>query len=66
MLAKREGVTLPSATAKRNSTGVHLVKSRETLSQIARDHNTTVAELVRVNKIKKADHLIVGKRLLIP
>ena len=66
MLAKREGVTLPAATAKGNSSGVHLVKSRETLSQIARDHNTTVAELVRVNKIKKADHLIVGKRLLIP
>ena len=66
MLAKREGVTLSTPTAKRDSGGVHIVKKRETLSQIARHYNTTVAELVRVNKLKKADHLIVGKRLLIP
>jgi N-acetylmuramoyl-L-alanine amidase len=66
MLAKREGVTLPTSTAKGDSDRVHIVKKRETLSQIARDHNTTVAELVRVNKLKKADYLIAGKRLLIP
>ena len=66
MLAKREGVTLSTPIVKRDSGGVHIVKKRETLSQIARHYNTTVAELVRVNKLKKADHLIVGKRLLIP
>ena len=66
MLAKREGVTLSTDIAKGDSGGVHIVKKRETLSQIARYYNTTVAELVRVNKLKKADHLIVGKRLLIP
>ena len=66
ILAKREGVTLPTATAKGDSGRVHLVKPRETLSQIARDYNTTVPELVRVNKLKKADYLIVGKKLLIP
>jgi len=66
LLAKREGITLPTATAKGDSGKVHIVKPRETLSQIARDYNTTLAELIRVNKISKVDHLIVGKRLLIP
>jgi N-acetylmuramoyl-L-alanine amidase len=66
LLAKREGITPPTATAKGNSGKVHIVKPRETLSQIARDYNTTLAELKRLNKISKADHLIVGKRLLIP
>ena len=66
LLAKREGITPPTATAKGNSGKVHIVKPRETLSQIARDYNTSLAELKRLNKIRKADFLIVGKRLLIP
>jgi N-acetylmuramoyl-L-alanine amidase len=66
LLAKREGITLPTATAKSNAGKVHIVKPRETLSQIAREYNTTLAELKRLNKIRRVDHLIVGKRLLIP
>ena len=66
MLAKRDGITLPAMLAKRGGSGVHLVKPRDTLWQIAREYNTTVAELVKLNKLKKADHLIAGKRLLLP
>jgi N-acetylmuramoyl-L-alanine amidase len=67
LLAKRDGIIIPAVTtSKGKGAASHLVKPRETLWQIAREYNTTVAELVKVNKLKKADHLIVGKRLLIP
>jgi N-acetylmuramoyl-L-alanine amidase len=66
LLAKRDGIIIPAVTSKGKRAASHLVKPRETLWQIAREYNTTVAELVKVNKLKKADHLIVGKRLLIP
>ena len=65
LMAKRDGIALPAAPSKEKGT-VHLVKPRETLWQIARDYNTTVTELLEVNKLKKADHLVAGKRLLIP
>jgi N-acetylmuramoyl-L-alanine amidase len=67
LLAKRDGISIPAVTTSRGKRAAsHLVKPKETLWQIAREYNTTVAELVKVNKLKKADHLIVGKRLLIP
>jgi len=67
LLAKRDGIIIPAVTTSKGKRAAsHLVKPRETLWQIAREYNTTVAELVKVNKLKKADHLIVGKRLLIP
>ena len=67
LLAKRDGISIPAVTTSRGERAEsHLVKPRETLWQIAREYNTTVAELVKVNNLKKADHLIVGKRLFIP
>jgi len=67
LLAKRDGIIIPAVTTSKGKRAAsHLVKPRETLWQIAREYNTTVAELVKVNKLKKADHLIIGKRLLIP
>lgn len=65
MLAKRDGVVIASSHAKRGEE-VHLVKPKETLWQIARDYNTTVDELIRLNKLKRADKINVGKKLLIP
>ena len=66
MLAKRDGVTISDRTFQRDKGGVHQVKPNETLWQIARDYNTTVDELIRLNNLKRADHIKVGKRLLIP
>ena len=65
MLAKRDGVVIASSSAKRGKE-IHLVKPKETLWQIAKDYNTTVDELMRLNKLKKADKINVGKKLLIP
>ena len=45
---------------------MHLVKPNETLWQIARDYNTTVDELVKLNKIKRIDRIKTGKKLVIP
>ncbi|MBW1838740.1 MAG: N-acetylmuramoyl-L-alanine amidase [Deltaproteobacteria bacterium] len=66
MLAKRDGITVSDGTALRDKKGVHLVKPKETLWQIARDYNTTVDELIRLNNLKKTGHVRAGKKLLIP
>jgi len=66
VLAKRDGVIIADRTAGRDRGEVHLVKPNETLWKIARDYNTTVDELIRLNNLKRADHIKVGKRLLIP
>lgn len=66
ILAKRDGVTISDRTTRSDKGEVHLVKPNETLWQIARDYNTTVDKLIRLNNLKRADHIKVGKRLLIP
>jgi N-acetylmuramoyl-L-alanine amidase len=66
MLVKRNGITVSDGTARKGKGGVHLVKPRETLWRIARDYNTTVGELIRLNNLKKSGHVRVGKKLLIP
>lgn len=65
ILAKRDGVVIASSRTTRGE-AVHLVKPKETLWQIARDYNTTVDELIRLNKLKRADKINAGKKLLIP
>jgi murein DD-endopeptidase MepM/ murein hydrolase activator NlpD len=42
---------------------VHIVKSGETLSSIARKHKTTVAKLIKLNKLKNANQLKIGQKL---
>ncbi|HZW68990.1 MAG TPA: LysM domain-containing protein [Pseudogracilibacillus sp.] len=37
---------------KEEKTLLYTVKGGDTLSQIAKDHNTTIAALVRINNIK--------------
>lgn len=45
---------------------VHVISQGETLTTIARQYDTTVAELTRLNKIKDPRKLQVGQSLFIP
>jgi len=45
---------------------VHVIKQGETLTSIARQHSTTVAELIQLNKIEDERKLQVGQKLLLP
>lgn len=44
----------------------HVVKAGETLSQIAARYGTTVSALVRVNRLKDPNLIVVGARLRVP
>lgn len=44
----------------------YTVKRGDTLSQIAQNHKVDVRELMRVNKIKNANQLYVGRELTVP
>lgn len=45
---------------------IYTVKAKDTLSKIAAEHNTTVAELVSANGIKNPNLIRVGQELVIP
>ena len=47
------------------ATTKYTVVKGDTLTKIAKDHNTTVAELVRLNNIKNPDYIVVGQVLVI-
>ncbi len=66
ILARRDGVAIVSSSAHGEKREVHLIKPNETLWQIAKEYNTTVDELIKLNKLKKSNKIKVGKRLLIP
>ncbi|MFQ5897751.1 MAG: transglycosylase SLT domain-containing protein [Candidatus Methylomirabilia bacterium] len=51
--------------AELGDTTVHVVKPRETLSEIALDHGVTVAELVRWNGIRNRSLIHPGDRVLV-
>ena len=42
---------------------VYVVKTGDTLAQIARTHNTTVAKLAKLNNIKNPDLIYIGQKL---
>ncbi len=50
-------------TKDKKGSKVHTVKSGETLSSIARKHHTTVAKLMKLNKLKNANQLKIGQKL---
>ncbi len=54
------------AVAGTASTGLHVVGRGETLSEIAADHDTTVAELAEANEIDDVDRIEEGRSLTIP
>jgi len=43
--------------------GGYVIKSGDTLSQIAKDNNTTVAEIARLNNIEDANKIYAGQKL---
>jgi murein DD-endopeptidase MepM/ murein hydrolase activator NlpD len=59
---KKKGKDKAKDKAKKGSK-IHTVKSGETLSSIARKHNTTVAKLMKLNKLKNANQLKIGQKL---
>lgn len=62
-------ITLSLAAVTANAsipTGKHTIKKGETLSAIARKHHTTVAEVRKINGLKKGDVIRYGKVLYIP
>ena len=59
---QRDAVNTAAAKAKAPSK-VHTVKKGDTLYSIARQHNTTVAEICRRNRIKEGSKLQLGQKL---
>jgi nucleoid-associated protein YgaU len=45
---------------------VHVVRSGDSLTQLARRYNTTVARLARLNHLDPAHYLLIGTKLRIP
>ena len=45
---------------------IHIVKSNESLTTIARAYNTTVNDIVEANDIPNPNNLVVGQAMVIP
>lgn len=52
-----------SAEVDESSTGVHVVKSGDTLSRIAKLHRTTIAHLCAANNISRTSVLRIGQKI---
>ncbi|MDR9503807.1 C40 family peptidase [Brevibacillus agri] len=52
-------------TAAHAASGVYVVSAGDTLSKIAREHQTTVSQLMQVNQLK-SDQLSIGQTLSLP
>ena len=50
----------------RTATSVHVVRSGESLSSIARHYRTTVAKLAKLNHLDPSHFLLIGTRLRVP
>ena len=46
--------------------GTYVVKKGDTLEKIAIRQHTTVGELTKLNKIKRNDHIYIGRKLKVP
>lgn len=56
-------IVVKKGTNAAKSTSPYTVKSGDTLSKIAAKHNTTVAKLVKLNKIKDPDQIYAGQKI---
>jgi lipoprotein-anchoring transpeptidase ErfK/SrfK len=56
--------TAADATAAAN--GTYIVRPGDTLAKIAARYRTTIATLMRLNRIKNANRIYVGQRLIVP
>jgi N-acetylmuramoyl-L-alanine amidase len=61
---KRQASRTPPPANKQPTT--YVVKRGDTLDKIARKHNTTVAALIKLNKLKPNDPLYVNRKLKLP
>ena len=57
--------TIPAATPPKPA-NVHIVVKGESLDKIARTHNTTAADLQKLNRISQPKKLQVGQQLVLP
>lgn len=57
---------IPTPAAPKPAAKIYKVKVGDTLSAIARKHGTTVATLVKLNKIKNANLIRVGQSIKLP
>jgi LysM repeat protein len=55
----------PAAKPQKKA-ATYVVKKGDTLEKIASKHNTSIAALMKVNKIKLSDPLYVNRKLIIP
>ena len=55
-----------TAKRRRTLTSVHVVRSGDTLSGLARKYHTTVAKLARLNHLDPSHFLLIGTRLRVP
>lgn len=70
---KANGVVLEGLKRRRNAekalfdkipvASVYVVKKGDYLAKIAKEHNTTVAKLAKINKIENPDIIYVGQKL---
>jgi LysM repeat protein len=63
------GAAAPTAAAGSSTAGgtsTYVVQRGDTLGQIAQRHNTSVAELMRLNNITNPDRITVGQKLTVP
>lgn len=56
---------LKAAPKKKNNTKTYIVKSGDTLSEIAQKHGTTTKKLQNLNNIKNANQIQVGQKIKI-
>ena len=56
----------PEVTTAPDGTPTHVIKRGENLISIARQHGTTVSELLKINKIEDERKLQIGQTLLLP
>jgi membrane-bound lytic murein transglycosylase D len=56
----------PKSKPPRSTFVYHRVKSGESLLGIAKRYETTVNQIIAINKLKKSSRIVVGKRLKIP
>jgi LysM repeat protein len=51
---------------KKASISIYVVGPEDTLWELAKKYNTTVADLVKINKVDDLEHIQQGQKLIIP
>lgn len=59
-------VVYPIENKTNDTSNIYVVKKGDTLSEIAKKYNTTVATLVSLNNIKNANIINIGQKIVLP